>query len=380
MRDVEKEDAISLQFCELSHRQSSDRWLLKIARPIPLTKKKAGALLALISLIVGIFPLAVATPTPAARLKDGRPTLAELKSYIAKSVMIDKVPNLSKTIPPLQSMRSWDTHIDPLSTSCFLQNGIVTPATHPETSCVWGDPKGKQSIFLLGDSLSSMWLPALNQLGKDLGWKIYYLGAPGCPPWPYPYSVRENGSSGVTCNNLVRSEVKFILRVHPTIVMPVGFSLDWGVGKYANVAQNVGQIQDWLKQIAPSHSRVVLLGPIPQYMMSPYYFGHFALLNPDKCLTQTNIPLHSCLEPPSDAMGAIVARSLKAIAQKDKIPFIDTTPLFCTKKICALFVKAPSGVHLVYYDYDHMNRYYSVWISRAFEILLQPTLRSISGD
>jgi hypothetical protein len=225
-----------------------------------------------------------------------------------------------------------------------------------------------------------MWLPALNQLGVDLGFKIFYLGAPGCPPWPYPFSVAESGISVLTCNNLLRYEVMFILKVRPTIVMPVGFPLGWGVGKWANVSQNVGQIQDWLKQIAPSHSRVVLLGPIPQYIPSSYYYGHFALLNPDKCLTQTNIPLHSCLEPPSVTLGSVEGQSLKAIAKTNKIPFIDTTPLFCTKKICTLFVKAPGGVHLVYYDYDHMNRYYSLWISRAFEGLLKPTLRSISGD
>jgi hypothetical protein len=347
---------------------------------ISLKKKRAGALLAILSLFVGTFPVAIVTAASAARSNHGLPTLAKLQSYIAKSVKIDKVPNLATTIPPLQSMTSLDTHIDPLSTSCFLQNGVVVPATHPETSCVWGDSKAKQSIFLLGDSLSSMWLPALNQLGKDLGWKIYYLGAPGCQPWPYPFSVAENGNVVVSCNNLVRSEVKFILRVRPTIVMPVGFSLDWGVGKYANVSQNSGQIQDWLNQIAPSHSRVVLLGPIPQYIPSSYYYGHFALLNPDKCLTQTNIPLHSCLEPPSVTLGSIEGQSLKAIAKANKIRFIDTTPLFCTKKFCPLFVKAPGGVHLVYYDYDHMNRFYSLWISRAFEGLLKSTLRSISGD
>lgn len=345
-----------------------------------LRKKWTGALLALLSLFVGSFSTGLAVPASAASSTHDLPTLAELQSYLATSVKINKVPDLATTIPPLLALRGWDTHINPLSTSCFLQNGVVNPATHPETSCVWGDSKAKRSIFLLGDSLSSMWLSALDKLGKDLGWKIYYLGAPGCTPWPNPFSVSVDGSSLKTCNNLVRDEVKFILRVRPTIVMPVGFPLTWGVGKYASVSQNVGQIHKWLDQIAPSRTRVVFLGPIPQYIPSKYYYGHFALLNPDKCLTQTTIPLHSCLEPPSVTLGSLGAQALKAIAQTTKIPFVNTTPLFCTKERCALFVKAPGGDHLVYYDYDHMNSYYSLWISRAFEGLMQPTLRSISGN
>jgi hypothetical protein len=64
----------------------------------------------------------------------------------------------------------------------------------------------------------------------------------------------------------------------------------------------------------------------------------------------------------------------RKVAAEHLVTLVDITPLLCTSKGCPLFVRASDGTHLVYFDIDHLNTYYSTWVGRAMAALLKPVL------
>src|SRR5207302_10722695 len=49
-------------------------------------------------------------------------------------------------------------------------------------ACAFGDLAGSRTVVVLGDSNAFMWLPAFDQIGKRLHWKVIVLAKNSCPP------------------------------------------------------------------------------------------------------------------------------------------------------------------------------------------------------
>lgn len=61
--------------------------------------------------------------------------------------------------------------------------GTVPP---PASACLFGDPDGDVSVALVGDSHAGSWLPALDALGRERGWKVYVYVKSACTPIDLP--------------------------------------------------------------------------------------------------------------------------------------------------------------------------------------------------
>jgi hypothetical protein len=53
-------------------------------------------------------------------------------------------------------------------------------SARPAKDCLFGDPQGKRTVVLIGDSHAQHWFPALDRLAKTKGWKLYEWSKDSC--------------------------------------------------------------------------------------------------------------------------------------------------------------------------------------------------------
>jgi peptidoglycan/LPS O-acetylase OafA/YrhL len=59
-------------------------------------------------------------------------------------------------------------------------------ASEADLSCVFGDPEGSPTVVLIGDSHARHWLPALEVIAQDEGWRLLSVTKSGCNPFDVP--------------------------------------------------------------------------------------------------------------------------------------------------------------------------------------------------
>jgi hypothetical protein len=212
-----------------------------------------------------------------------------------------------------------------------------------------------------------MWLPTFNTLGLRLGWKIFFLAKSGCPPWitSSPYlSNKVSVYSNTACKAFVKSEIAFVNSVHPTVVIPIGLQVPSRTDQVTEKVQEASTLRT-IAALKPSRAKILFLAG---------FSWTFGGITPQDCLTIHPTDLPGC-EANLSVLSAYPGISgLEAAAKKEDVGVVPTLTLFCAKYLCPIFVKSPSGDHLIYFDDGHMNNQYSVWISRAFGTLIQPYL------
>src|ERR1019366_2764227 len=108
-----------------------------------------------------------------------------------------------------------------------------------------------------------------------------------------------------------------------------------------------------LQQLKASKARILLLSQFPQY---------FAAMTPTTCLTVYGNDVTACSLNPDTITGRAISLASSEVSQSSGTPLINVMPLFCTSKLCPLFVKGNGGTHLIHVETYHMNRFYSAWI------------------
>ncbi len=310
---------------------------------------------------------ATASATPSAR-----PTLVQLEAEIAASAAIKVAPPLKDLVPQFSTNTATTTMV-PMPSACYGSWPPTAPQPIPKnaaTVCAWGDTAAKRSIFLIGDSQAAMWLPAFNALGIDLGWKILFLAKSSCAPWINTSAYNNDGSSvwnNAACITFLRNEINFVNSVHPNVVIPIGMDIPTK-SDYVTVKDQEAAVLKTFLALKPSRAKILLLGGFS------YVNSDQGLPTPQNCfmIHSTNLP--ECEASRQEASPYPAVGGGDAAAAADKITVVPTLDLFCAVRLCPIFVKAPSGDHLVYFDTHHMNNSYSAWISRALDTLIQPDL------
>jgi hypothetical protein len=216
-----------------------------------------------------------------------------------------------------------------------------------------------------------MWLPAFNALGHDLGWKIYFLGKPSCAPWITTSPYNNDGThvyNNSACAAFVHNEINFVNTVHPNVVIPVGLDIPTKTN-LITTAQQENAVLRTIQALKPSRAKILLLGG--------FSYAFFGVPTPENCLTIHPTDLPGCVVSLKEVNSYPAIGAEFSVAKVAQVAVVPTLDLFCAKTHCPIFVKAPSGNHLIYFDAWHMNGLYSVWISRALESLIRTDLPSI---
>ncbi len=159
---------------------------------------------------------------------------------------------------------------------CHLDFPEVEP---PE--CTYGPADATTPVLLLGDSHAQQWLPALERLADERGWRLRAITKGACPMveatvWNYPLkrAYRE-------CDEWRERALRLIEEDEPQLVLLAaadmydlvdeqgGLIRDGPDGEAAEAAAWDAGLADYLAQVAERAPRVVLLADTPRVGYDP---------------------------------------------------------------------------------------------------------------
>ncbi|HVT42231.1 MAG TPA: SGNH hydrolase domain-containing protein [Acidimicrobiales bacterium] len=281
-------------------------------------------------------------------------TTADVLKAVAAATAITTLP--AKPDPPLKESAADHALIE------IDQHGC-DPAFNSSTTgkCLFGDPKGKKTIVLYGDSHAGMWFPAFDTLAKANHWKLVLLMKAVCPAVDLSFWYWPNDSAYPSCDAWHQYATARINKIDPAVVVLTSW---WhGVGIVPNgVAPTDGEWELGLEQAlssitSPGTKKVVL--------------GDIAYLNqtgPD-CLAAHTTDVQSCTTPASDAVQTDHEQALQTAAQATGATYISVIPWLCTS-VCTAVV----GNYDIYADASEITNQYVDYLEGALAAAMQPVM------
>ncbi|RKY16110.1 MAG: hypothetical protein DRQ55_18710 [Planctomycetota bacterium] len=213
------------------------------------------------------------------------------------------------------------------SDGCHLAYDVDTP----RTDCVYGDPAGEKTAFLIGDSHAAQWLPALDAYAADNGWSLEVHTKSACSVVPVPLWERKLRRVYNECIDWRTALFKRIKKADPEVVF-VGSSRDyelWDAGRIIQTNQAYGywreKMTEMLTSLDARADRVVLLAEMP-----------FLTFDPVDCLADDDID--RCDPPASLVLDAEYAALESAAADAAGASVLSLNELLCPGANCPVVV------------------------------------------
>jgi peptidoglycan/LPS O-acetylase OafA/YrhL len=218
--------------------------------------------------------------------------------------------------------------------------------------CPLGRSGAGRTMVVLGDSQANEWLPAIDRLGADDGFRVLPLIKFGCTPFDVP-EVDGAGADYWECTEFRRWAAAYIARTHPQVVI-VGseatsdrmratpgltLSQTWSAG----VSRLVGRL-------GRNGARVVVLADTPDLTFDPV-----------DCLTAPHSLLEDCVGAPHEGLAAANGLT-RAVAGRAGAGFIDTVALVCLSGRCPTVVDRT----MTFMDYAHVSPAWSAALAGDF--------------
>ena len=301
------------------------------------------------------------------------PSLTQILSDVSQSVTMTKAPNPSATLPPLTSMTQNDASLAPQRYGCWAKDGTssVIPS-NALTYCAYGDTTVSRIILLTGDSQAGMWLPSVDAMGLRLGWKVIFLAMRECGPWssPNPASfVLYKTLTVAECNTHNANVAAWATAHKVSVVLFSGRS--YPVGRNIDLPPKLTTLEKEMSAtaaaFAPSGAKLIVIGPIPRYDSVT------STVLPSDCIDgATNFA--NCQVSPTKLLPKVEIAAETVEVNAGKFHYAKMFPLMCTATKCTTVIKDGTQTHLVYYDGAHINRYFGVWASQAFQDIVAKLL------
>jgi hypothetical protein len=221
--------------------------------------------------------------------------------------------------------------------------------------CVFGDPVGKRTAVIFGDSHAEQWLPAFDVAGRKAGWRIVNWTKAACPAAQISVFAPTLNRNYTECDSWRTATMARIAALKPALIV---------VSESENVVPSnvppatfAGETVSTLQKLKTSTTaRVVYLSdiPVPNYDMPG-------------CVAQHLGDAKSCNFSVKKAY--IYPERHKAMApaiQQAGFPVVDPLSWLCTPSSCPSVV----GNYLVYRNTTHMSASFSAWLAPMVAPLL----------
>ena len=86
-------------------------------------------------------------------------------------------------------------------------------------TCAFGDPNGRVTVALFGDSHAEHWLAALDRLGRERGWRVELFVMGGCPVADAPELAKRSGRHGRDCVQWRDAAVRRMVAIRPAVAV-----------------------------------------------------------------------------------------------------------------------------------------------------------------
>jgi SGNH domain (fused to AT3 domains) len=252
----------------------------------------------------------------------------------------------------------------------MLFNGCLrAPLQADQPECAMGDTASKTTVALVGDSHSSMWIPALQEIGTQRPWRLEAMAKTACPMMDLPIA-----------NRFVRPLVEYLQRCeqwrgqiidrlraeHPQLIMVSvfrGYTATQSNGFLSGFTSYdpawIDGLTRLVRQLRETGAKVLVLGPLPRLTTTV-----------PGCLSEHLDDATACSPPMSFAFNRPGIAAEVTATKAGGGQYADLTDLFCTENRCPVIV----GNTLVYVDAGHLTLEYSRLMAPALAALADRAL------
>jgi len=230
------------------------------------------------------------------------------------------------------------------------------------TPCIYGSTTATKTIVIFGDSFVGNWIPALNIVGKNLGYKIAAFEFAGCITPFVPGSGTPTPAS-TACLQWHTNLPAAVQAEHPVAIIAANGTPSWGPQGDPSWVSGIAKAFSEMTANAPSTVRI-LLGTGP----------HFSHPVP-ACLSAYPQAIQKCTltyKPNAvgaNQYGAALTRD-KAGAAAANAKLIPVVQWLCSNDKCPPLI----ANQLVYADTDHLSIVYSQYLATVLQQALTPDL------
>jgi peptidoglycan/LPS O-acetylase OafA/YrhL len=222
--------------------------------------------------------------------------------------------------------------------------------------CPFGDPEADRSIVVFGDSRARALSPALEEIGREYGYRVYVLVYSGCTATVLQQIDRHTDRLWTGCEEFKTWARATIADLAPDLVMvstTAGRLIDPATGetltgrddRYPTVLQQ-GWV-DLFEELESDAGKVVAFGNTPKL---PEETG--------VCLSKGDPDLGDCAFPPAKS-ARHEARIFFGAAEAAGAGSVDAAKWFCADGLCPSVV----GKYITMRDSHHMTPDYSRWLA-----------------
>ena len=220
--------------------------------------------------------------------------------------------------------------------------------------CVYGDPAGRRTVVVFGDSHAAQWFPAFDRIARQNGWKLISLTKSACPSvWVTPYRP-ELGRRYVECERWRALAAQRIAQEHPALVILANSSdhvqiaqreVNGKASRGIRAEQWRDGMRDTLAKLGPSAGSIVILRDTP-----------FPGFDVPTCLSKAawkgENALAACSFDRRQALnGNVFALERQAAEGLANVSVIDLSDSLCTSSTCAPLLAGG----LAYRDDHHLT-------------------------
>jgi hypothetical protein len=251
---------------------------------------------------------------------------------------------------PLSSYRPADDSADLVPSPALANDDVFhdwydrcssAPSSDALIRCVYGDPRGRVRVVLVGDSHAVMWLPALTVVAKERHWRLEVLTKSACPF--VDVVVVRKGEPNTPCASHDHKVLADIEAHPPDLVVAAQLNTyELVAGGQGPEAFGAALALTW-RTVERTGAHVVTVMDVPQWHQSPA-----------ECVAKHRHDLRRCALPAAEVLVAHNRSQRHAIELVPAVDVIDLSRWVCPGRTCPVVI----GDVLVYRDAHHLSATY----------------------
>ena len=205
--------------------------------------------------------------------------------------------------------------------------------------CEAGDPDGRVTVAVIGDSHAGMWVTALDEIGRDRGWQVLAMTKSSCPP-ALGLTVRRSGQAGdyTQCSEWQEGLTETLAQAQPDLVLLS--SASYGQTGAEAVAQGLAAR---VEQVVSMGSLPALIRDVPR-----------APFDVPACLDEHRDDVPRCAFDRAEGLSRAGTGHDELVERMPQLPVLDFTDATCPGRTCSPIV----GEVVVWRDSNHLSATY----------------------
>ncbi|MEQ8842925.1 MAG: acyltransferase family protein [Acidimicrobiales bacterium] len=238
------------------------------------------------------------------------------------------------------------------SDSCHADIADTTPAD----GCVFGDTEGERTIVILGDSHARQWVDAIDEIGREEGWRVHAWTKSGCSIIDASIYLDSQERPYRECDEWREAVTDQVAEIgHVDLVV-----LARAAG-YRNQIMNGGDVlaveespEHWHQAFSRTAETFTSLADDVVLLADTPWPG----FSPPECLSERPADLTECSFPLQPAIRDLALLEVeRPIADAFGVRIVDPVPLTCPDDPCA--VVTDDGI-ITYRDSHHLTRTFTM--------------------